>query len=107
MLSKILVHHVFFFVLATGKLDISIQPNRRLPCSRKTKSKKNSSSTIEEAKKLHKMSKRKRNPPESPNTSARPQNMAFDDTKINEKIDGENELDDENEMFADGKLFNL
>ncbi|KAL9951050.1 hypothetical protein ACROYT_G043643 [Oculina patagonica] len=84
-----------------GKLNVLIQcSNKRQRSDRNTKNKKKSSSIIEEAEEVCKMSRCEGNPPESPNTSTRPQNTTFDDSK-NKKSDGENELD-ENEMIADG-----
>ncbi|XP_078355555.1 DNA excision repair protein ERCC-6-like 2, partial [Oculina patagonica] len=80
-----------------GKLNVLIKCNKRQHSGKNAKNKKKSSSIIEEAEEVSKMSRCEGNPPESPNTSTR--NTTFDDAKSKTS---ENELDDENEMIADG-----
>ena len=90
---------MFPFFPFTGKLNVSIQRNKRLPSSKKiTRNKKKHSSITEKAE----LPKHGENPPESTSTSARPQNTTFYDASY-KKSDSENEFDDE--MIADGKLY--
>ena len=101
--TQSMVHDcIFFFITATGKLNVSsVQCNKKLLGSR-AKNKKNASPIIHEAKKVCKMIQHAESLSEAPCTSTTPHNTSFDDA-INKKSDGENELDDE--MIADGKLF--
>ena len=92
-----------FFVCAAGKLNDSIQHNRRLLNSGKSsKNKRNNSVTVQEFEEEHiEWIQHDRPATKSPKApAARPLSASFDDA--NEKNDGENEFDDE--MLADGKI---
>ena len=91
---------MYFFPVA-GKLDVSIQHNRRLHSSGKSKNKRNSSVLVQDFEEgQYERIKRKSSSDDSPKITAKSLNTSLVDA--NEKEDDKDEFGDE--MIADGKF---